>query len=145
MSLIEFQILTPEKQVASFSCRKVVAYGEEGYLTVLPDHAKMITNIRISELVCEGIDVPEGSEPIGSYFVSGGFMKIEKNTVLVCTPSAERGDLIDTDRAEQALKRATKVSQDASGGIDYDRARASLERAQVRLAIAKKFGRKTHE
>ncbi len=144
MSMLELEILTPEKTVVSFSCEKVVGHGEEGFLTVLPGHAKLISNMRISELVCSGIQSPEGEqEPVGSYFISGGFMKVEKNSVQIFTPSAERGDQIDVERAENAKKRASEVSQKGSGGIDFDRAQASLQRALVRLRIAGKFGRKS--
>ncbi|MDX9702097.1 MAG: ATP synthase F1 subunit epsilon [Candidatus Auribacterota bacterium] len=143
MSMLQVEIMTPDRKVAGFECEKVVVYGEDGFFTILPGHAKLISNVRISELVCSGISTPSGEkEPVGSYFVSGGFVKIEKDSVQFFTPSAERGDRIDLDRAEQARKRAVTVTQTATGGIDFDRAQAALERALVRLRIGQKFGRK---
>jgi len=139
--ILKIEIWTPEKLLLKQDCKKIVAYGESGYFTVLPGHMKMVSNLNIGELV---IDVePKDSLDKNKvpFFVAGGCMKIYKNVIQVFTSASEKVDDIDIERSEDAMDRASETLRDAKGGIDYDRAKLAYIRAEKRIELAKKYGR----
>jgi F-type H+-transporting ATPase subunit epsilon len=63
------------------------------------------------------------------------------NKVTVLTETAEMAEEIDIERAERAKRRAEERLREWSttvADIDFDRASAALERALIRLEVARK-------
>jgi F-type H+-transporting ATPase subunit epsilon len=58
--------------------------------------------------------------------------------VTVLGETAERAEEIDLARAEAALARAEKRMASGDTNIDWDRATVALERALIRIQIARK-------
>ena len=84
--------------------------------------------------------VRKGSEE-HSIFVSGGFMEVHGNKVVVLADTAERAEEIDISRAEAAKRRAEEKMAQPPTDVDLARAQASLLRSMMRLKVAEK-GRK---
>jgi len=70
-------------------------------------------------------------------FVSGGFAEALPDKLTVLAESAERRRDIDVVRAEEAAKRAQNRLDAQQDEVDYQRARAALEKALHRLSLAK--------
>ena len=69
-------------------------------------------------------------------FVSGGFAEALPDRVTVLAESAERRQDIDLDRARASLERAQKrLAQEDDTDVDPDRARAAIERALQRIKL----------
>lgn len=135
MDKIKFEIVTAERVVYSDEVDIVVAPGIEGQLGILPHHASLMTMLQPGELM-----VRKGSEE-HSIFVSGGFMEVHGNKVVVLADTAERAEEIDISRAEAAKRRAEEKMAQPPTDVDLARAQASLLRSMMRLKVAEK-GRK---
>jgi F-type H+-transporting ATPase subunit epsilon len=134
---IRLEIVTPERAVLTDDVDMVIAPASEGYVGILPHHAPLLTTLGPGELrIKKG-----GTET--SLAVFGGFMDVRPDRVIVLTEAAEHADEIDEARAEQARARAREVLQSGPVGLEEARARASLERAMVRLRVSERRRRRS--
>lgn len=134
---LKLEIITPEGPVYSDDVDMVIAPGSEGYLGILPHHAPLLSALGDGELrVRQG-----GVER--SLAVFGGFIDVRPDQVTVLTDAAEQAEDIDEQRAEAARERAKQALAAGTSGADELRARASLERAVVRLRISERRRRRS--
>ncbi|MFZ5597547.1 MAG: F0F1 ATP synthase subunit epsilon [Bacillota bacterium] len=122
------EIVTPEKKVFSGDVRFVVAPGELGQLGFLPNHAPLMSGLKIGLLKVE----QEGKT--FKVAVSGGFVEVANNKVTILADTAERDDEIDRERAERARERAEKRLSEKHSDLDIKRAELALQRALNRLS-----------
>ena len=132
MSTIKLDIVTAEGVVYSDEVEVVVAPGIEGQLGILPHHAPLMTMLQPGEL-----QVKKGGEEF-SLVISGGFLEVRPDRVIILADAAERVEEIDIARAEEAMRRAEELLRQPAPGIDTARAQASLSRALVRLQVVKR-------
>ena len=125
---LQFEIYTPNTAPITIEAIEVVLPGEEGVLTVLPQHTPLLTALRPGVMIL--IDL-EGREQ--HYAIHGGFAEVSRDRILVLTESYEIGNDIDTERANASQKRAEERLTAISGDHDLARAETSLQRAQARL------------
>jgi len=131
MADIRLDVVTAGRMVYSDSVDVVVAPGFEGQLGILPHHTPLMTALLPGEL-----RIKKGGEEV-SLVISGGFLEVRPDKVVVLADTAERADEIDVERAEAARKRAQeRLSQQRELGIDGTRAEASLRRSLARLRVA---------
>lgn len=126
------EIITAERVVYSEDVEIVVAPGIMGELGVLPHHASLMTMIQPGELRVRRDNVEE------SMFVSGGFLEVRGDKVVVLADVAERADEIDIARAEAAKHRAEERISQQAVEVDRARAEAALQRSMIRLRVAEK-------
>ncbi len=120
-------IVTPEKVVFSEEIEFIVAPGADGELGVLPEHAPLVTALKVGVM-----RVQQG----GKFFkvaVSGGFMEVKNSRVVVLADTAERADQIDVDRARSAKQRAEQRLSGKGAEIDIARAEIALMKAINRI------------
>ena len=132
---IELIIVTPERQYLRESVVEVVMPGAEGELGILPGHAPLMTELGIGELTYRGA----GANPSGSLSVIQGFAEVLGDRVTVLAETAERAAEIDLARAEAAKARAEQRLAAADTNIDWDRASIALQRALIRIQVARKY------
>jgi F-type H+-transporting ATPase subunit epsilon len=71
--------------------------------------------------------------------ISGGFLEVRPDRVIVLADQAERAEEIDAARAEEARKRAEeRIKGHREADKDTAMAEAALRRALVRLSVAEK-------
>jgi F-type H+-transporting ATPase subunit epsilon len=126
------EIITAERVVYSEDVEIVVAPGIMGEMGVLPHHAPLMTMIQPGELRVRRDNIEE------SMFVSGGFIEVRGDKVVVLADVAERADEIDVARAEAAKHRAEERIAQHAVEVDHARAEAALRRSMVRLRVAEK-------
>jgi F-type H+-transporting ATPase subunit epsilon len=132
MAKLKFEIVTAEQVVYSDEVDVVVAPGIEGEMAILPQHAPLMTMLQTGELRVR----KEGEE--ASIFVSGGFLEVRRDKVIVLADVAERAEEIDIARAEEAKRRAEEGLKLRPAEVDKARAEAALRRSLVRLKVAEK-------
>ena len=134
---IHLEVITPERKVYEDDVDMVIAPGSEGYLGILPRHAPLLTALGPGEFrVKKG-----GIEEV--LVVFGGFMDVRGDRVVVLTDAAESVDEIDAQRAQTARQRAQEVLQAGPmSAADEARARASLQRALVRIRVSERRRRR---
>jgi F-type H+-transporting ATPase subunit epsilon len=134
VSSIKLDIVTAERVVYSGDVDEVIAPGIEGQLGILPHHAPLMTMLQAGELVARR----SGQDEILA--ISGGFLEVRPDRVIVLADAAERAEEIDMARAEAARKRAEDRLRDRQAiGLDQATAEAALRRAIARLSVAEKI------
>ena len=129
---IELVIVTPTRQLLRVRVVEVTLPGANGYLGILPGHAPLMTELGIGELTFRG---KEQSEPIS---IVRGFAEVLPDRVTVLAETAELAAEIDLERAETAKARAEKRLASGDTNIDWDRASVALQRALIRIQVARK-------
>ena len=135
------EIITAERSVATEEADMVIAPTTEGQIGILPRHAALLTRLAPGVMVLK----KDGSEQ--SLAVSGGFLEVNRNHILVLADAAEREDEIDEERANQARARAENALRNAArspdSAIRAEAARTALRRSLARLnVIARKRRRR---
>lgn len=137
-----FQLLiaTPERQVYQAQVDSVTLPTVTGEITVLPRHTPVSTILKHGEMIIR----KEGkTEP---YAVSGGFIEVQPNKVVVLADTAEHVTEIDEQRAEEARQRAKKsMEEKRHDAEEYAALAAKLERDINRLHIVRKYRHRGHQ
>ena len=137
MASIKLDIVTAERMVYSEDVDMVIAPGVEGQLGILPHHTPLMTTLQVGEL-----RVKKGGEEV-SLAISGGFLEVRPDRVVVLADAAERADEIDLARAEEAKRRAEQqLSDRLVTGLDEARTEIALQRALARLSVGEKLRRR---
>lgn len=132
MSTFLLEIVTPERKVYGQEVDMIIARGADGELGILPNHIPLVTPLKIAPLE---VKKTGGRETIA---ISGGFMEVRKDKVVILAESAELPGEIDVDRARAAKERAEKRLQAKRDDIDHHRAEMALLRALTRIDVAQK-------
>jgi F-type H+-transporting ATPase subunit epsilon len=136
MATTKLDIVTAERVVFSDEVDEVVAPGVEGQLGILPHHAPLMTTLLPGELL-----VKKGGEEI-SLVVSGGFIEVRPDRIIILADAAEREEEIDIARAEEAKRRAEARLAEHAPGMDMGRAEAALRRSLARIRVAERRRRR---
>ena len=124
-------IITPSRILVQAQVDELNVPGELGYLGILPGHTALLTNLGKGELMYRQ------GEQRRYLSIFGGYMEVHDDHVTVLADIAERAEEIDRPRAEAARDRAEQRLHDIHAhDIDFERARAALLRAMVRLQVA---------
>ena len=79
---MQFDLVSPERSLASLQVRSVLIPGADGDMTAMPDHAPVITTLRPGVLK---VEAPGGT---AEYVVSGGFAEINATSLSVLAEKA---------------------------------------------------------
>jgi len=125
---LELTVIDPEHVAWKGRAKGLVLGINDGLYGILPGHAEsvMLTSPSILKIETE-------EEKTKSFFLSGGCVKITRESVTVIANATETKDGIDVERARKSAERARERLESISHEVDYTRARASLQRALTRL------------
>jgi F-type H+-transporting ATPase subunit epsilon len=126
---IKFEIVTPERVVLKEQVMQVTAPTQAGEITVLPGHIPLVANLMPGVIEVKKID---GSSEVIA--VSGGFIEVLKDKVVILADTAERAEEISLDRAEEAHARAEEIKKNIER---FD----TEEFANISAVIAKEMAR----
>lgn len=136
MATLRLEIITAERQVLVDDVNAVVAPGIEGELGILPHHAPLMTMLKPGELLIR----KDGEETYLA--VTGGFLEVRPDKVIILADACERAEEIDITRAEEAKRRAEEGLKTHPPGVDVGQAEAALRRALIRLKVAERRRRR---
>jgi F-type H+-transporting ATPase subunit epsilon len=128
--MMQFDLVSPERKLASAQVRSVQIPGAEGDLTAMPQHAPTITTLR------PGVLVVDGADGESRYVVTGGFAEITPTATAVL---AERAFPVGPEAraALQPLLDDARAKATAATGDDRDPlVKAADDLARVIDAIA---------
>lgn len=134
---IKLEIISPNKVVYTADIDMLIVRSIAGDLGVLPKHAPMLAGLYPHAMKA----IVDGKESLIA--VSGGFMEVQPDKIIVLASAAELPIEIDVNRAVQAYERAQKrlaeFHQDPASHSDIDtiRARAAMARAKARLVATR--------
>lgn len=136
MATFRLEIVTAERLVYSDEVDAVVAWGVEGQLGILPHHAPLMTMLQPGDLM---IRKNKEEEYLA---ISGGFLEVRPDKVIILADACERAEEIDIARAEEAKRRAEETMKAAPLSVEAAAAEAALRRSLARLKAAEKRRRK---
>ena len=135
---IDLIVVTPERSVVHEQVDELQIPGAEGYLGILPGHAPLFSELKVGEV---------GYRKGNTWFflsVAWGFVEVQSDQVRILAETAERAHEIDVARANRAKERAEERIAKGGDDIDYRRALVSLERALIRIQVARKTQQTIH-
>jgi F-type H+-transporting ATPase subunit epsilon len=127
----KLEIITPKKVVFSGDVESFTAPGVQGSFQVLINHAPLLAQVGIGEMI-----IRDAAGTVSRFATGGGFVEVSDNHVVMLAESAERPEEIDGSRAKAAKERAEARIAKHQAETDLDRARLALYRAINRLRIA---------
>ena len=131
--MLTLSIVTPERRVVGpVPVESVTVPGSKGEMTILPGHARLLSNMDTGILIFERED---GRKEIAA--VSSGFVEIKNDRVIVLAETLELAQEIDVDRARRAaVKAQEKLMAKESFDEDMLEWQRRLQRALVRQQAA---------
>src|SRR4030043_1972476 len=132
VATFRLEIVTAERMIFSDDVSAVIAWGVEGQLGMLPHHAPLMTMLQPGDLMIRKDKEEE------FFAISGGFLEVRPDKVIVLADACERADEIDIVRAEEARKRAQETMKAAPLTAEAASAEAALRRSFARLKAAER-------
>jgi F-type H+-transporting ATPase subunit epsilon len=124
------EIVTPERIVYTNEVEMVVAPTLDGEIGVLPLHAPLVGALKPGEVRVKIGDTVEW------FAVSGGYIQVHEDKVIILADDAEAASKIDVERAKQAKalieQRISELGGDSEEADALDR---DLRWAEVRIAV----------
>jgi F-type H+-transporting ATPase subunit epsilon len=108
--MMQFDLVSPERSLASVQASEVQIPGAEGDFTAMPDHAPIITTLRpglLTVVTASGTD---------EYFVTGGFAEVSPESTSVL---AERA-YAKADVTQELIDDLVAQANLARDGADVD-------------------------
>lgn len=116
---MQFDLVSPERALASMEAAAIQIPGTDGDMTVMADHAPTITTLR------PGVLRVEAGGATHEYVVTGGFAEISPQSVSVLAERAvARADMTQDDmdamfdEAQEVYDRAKQSSANEPGPVD---------------------------
>ncbi|MEO1302781.1 MAG: ATP synthase F1 subunit epsilon [Myxococcota bacterium] len=131
MSKLQVSIVTPEGGVTRREVNSVTAPSKLGEVTILPDHVPLLAELDA------GVVTMRVDNAVDQYAVSGGFLEVERDNVLVLADDALRPEEVDVSASERAITDA-QAELKTLDGYDpaYVKALRRIKKNEARIRVA---------
>jgi F-type H+-transporting ATPase subunit epsilon len=127
---LRLEVVSPDGRVFTDEVDSVVVPGIEGELGILPHHTPLVTALGTGELRIRQAGT------VQYMLISGGFVEVRPDKVVVMAFVAEHSDAMDAAAATEARRRAEADLEAVHDPVDLARVRAALQTALMRERIA---------
>ena len=128
---MQFDLVSPERSLASLQASAVLIPGAEGDMTAMPQHAPTITTLRPGVLKVES---PEGNS---EYLVTGGFAEIAGDSLSVLAERAIPMNELTREQLDALIEEAREMYKTAK---EEDQPHGLVEDAAKLLADMEALG-----
>ena len=118
-------------------CISIIVPTTEGLYGIQANHENMIAAVVPGEIK---YTLPNGEELYAA--ISGGFLKMEDNELLILAEAAEHPEEIDEKRMREEMRLAAEELESKRSIEEYRVAQARMARAINRLKVKNRFNRK---
>jgi len=127
---IKFEIATPERVVLDKEILQVTVPTTSGEITILPQHIPLISVLKPGVIELKNLD---GAIDVMS--VSGGFIEVLRDKVVILADTAERAEELDEEKIQAAQLRAEEAKKNAASvdEVQFVEVSVRLERELARL------------
>ncbi len=122
----KFELVSPERLLVSQDVETVVVPGTEGEMTVMANHAPLMTSIQPGIVTAT---LPDGKSE--RYVVFGGFAEIQPDNCTVLAESATEVSALDPADIAQRISNAREDVADAKNEEAKSKAEARLAQLEV--------------
>jgi F-type H+-transporting ATPase subunit epsilon len=130
---VDFELVSPERLLASKAVDMVVVPGGDGDFGVLPGHSPLLSTVRAGVIL-----VYDGREISDRIFVAGGFAEVTRERCTVLAEVAMPVSEIDTGATEQDLRDAREDVAAATSDFERDNANRKADVAQAKLEAVRR-------
>lgn len=136
--IINLEIVTPERVVSRQTVRQITVPTTTGEITVLPDHIPLVSVLQPGVIEFKKED---GSQEVMA--VSGGFIEVLKDKVVILADTAERAEELDEERIKTAQDKAEELKKNAKAADDvqFTAVAAKLEKELARGRAVRRWRR----
>ncbi len=135
---IKFEVVTPERIVLKQQILQVTVPTEDGEITVLPEHIPLMSILKpgVIEMKLE-----DGELEVMS--VSGGFIEVMRDKIVILADTAERADELDEAIIEEARARAEERKKELENvdEVQFANIAVQLEKEMARLKALTRWRR----
>lgn len=110
---MQFDLVSPERRLASLQVRAVQIPGADGDMTAMPDHAPTITTLR------PGILRVDSAEGTSEYVVTGGFAEIGSGAMSVLAEKAIPVTEVNRGHIDEMIEEARVAHETAKENGDH--------------------------
>ena len=103
---IKFEIATPERVLLKEQVLQATVPTASGEVTILPEHIPLVSILKPGVI---DIRLLNGETVLMS--VSGGFLEVLKNKIVILADTAERAEELDEERIKEARAKAEEMHQ----------------------------------
>jgi F-type H+-transporting ATPase subunit epsilon len=128
---VAFELVAPERLLASEMVDMVVAPGAEGDFGVLPQHSLFMSLLRPGV-----IEIHDGGAIKQRIFVGGGFAEVNERGCIVLAEEALPVEDIDLEHARRRLKNAQDDLTGATNDVDRARLEREIAIAEAQITVA---------
>ena len=132
MATFQLSVVAPDRTVFEDVVESVVLPGVEGYLGIMAGHEPTLLALRAGI-----IEFEDTQRQRNFVTVSGGFVEVSDNKVIVLAQDAARAHEIDVAEAEKMLEEARRALRGESTSMTQQQATDEIERAMLRLKAAR--------
>jgi F-type H+-transporting ATPase subunit epsilon len=129
---VQFDLVAPERRLASEQVDMVVAPGAAGDFGVLPGHSLLMSLLRPGV-----IETWEGNQVTRRIFVGGGFAEVNEEGCTVLAEEAVPVEEIDPERARRRLSDAEDDLKEAKDEAERARAEREIAVAEAQIQAAR--------
>lgn len=127
---MQFDLVSPERSLASLEATEVQIPGTEGDMTAMPDHAPTITTLRPGILK---VVSPSGTH---EYVVTGGFAEITATATSVLAERAMLTSDMTAEMAAEMREEAQRVAEGSEGEAKDAADKITAEMAELAGALS---------
>jgi F-type H+-transporting ATPase subunit epsilon len=106
---MQFELVSPERKLASGQATSVLIPGADGDLTAMPDHAPVVTTLRPGILV---VEMDGGKQ---EFAVTGGFAQVTAEGATVLADEAMPKAEVSSDVIQERISAAQEARDKAQG------------------------------
>ena len=128
MKTIQLDIVSAEGSIFHGEVRFLSVTGASGELGIYPNHSPLLTSLKPGQI---HVILKDGGEDV--FYMSGGMLEIQPNTVSILADTALRADDLDEAAVLAAKRQAEKVIQQKIEGIEYSKAIIELAESAAQL------------
>ncbi len=133
MNTFRLKLIAGNRKFFDGRCVSLTVPAYDGEMGILANHSNMACALDEGTVRLE----KEDGEKVEAV-VTGGFVEIIDNTVVMLAHTIERPEEIDVRRAREAKQRAEEQLRRKQSKAEYYHSRAALGRAVARLRATKK-------
>ncbi len=133
---MKIELVTLDGVKFSADAYSVVLPTAAGQITVLPGHEPLLSVVTPG-IIAIRKDKSDPDYHVEHYATFGGVVEITKDSVRVLVDEATHSDDITEAEAQKAHETALKMRADAKNQVDLDKAQGLVDRAAVRIEVAR--------
>ena len=126
---MQFDLVSPERRLASLRAASVQIPGADGDMTAMPDHAPLITTLRPGILKVSG---PDGTQ---DFAVTGGFAEISAQGMSVLAEKAMPVAEVTAAEMDALMAQAKAAAEGATGPARDNADKLVADVAALRAAV----------